>query len=223
LNSTLDLRGSGAGLLTISSGIVGNGGLTTASGSVYVLSGQNSYTGGTTLNGGVLRLASLNALPASGQITFNGGTLALNNQDLTHNAQEPGALTLNASSSILLDPANTTDHGVIRFTAATWVGGTLSIFGWTGAAGGPGSDDRIYLQSNPGPNFLQHVDFYSGTSGGLISHGAQLGTASPEGYMELEPIATPEPTNIALVLFGSGFAIVQFARRQRGSRNLGKL
>ncbi len=60
--------------LTISSGLSGAGQSLTVSGSgTVILSGANSYTGGTSVNGGILTIASAAALPGSGVITIGGG------------------------------------------------------------------------------------------------------------------------------------------------------
>jgi len=61
------------------SGIVSNGGVTIAAtpgstGSI-VLSGVNTYTGGTNIDGGILTINNANALSSAGTISFGGGTL----------------------------------------------------------------------------------------------------------------------------------------------------
>jgi fibronectin-binding autotransporter adhesin len=42
-----------------------------------VLSGSNTYSGGTAMESGILKIASTNAL-GTGQLTLSGGTLVLN-------------------------------------------------------------------------------------------------------------------------------------------------
>ncbi len=70
-SSSFDLRNG-----TITAKLSGAGTLTKNTSGTVVLSGSNSYTGGTTINGGVLQFAASTALPASGNITINtGGTL----------------------------------------------------------------------------------------------------------------------------------------------------
>ena len=81
--AVLNLIGSGS---TTFSGTIQNGAGTIAlvkSGNgVQVLSGTNTYSGGTTVSGGTLQLAGGNAL-GSGGLTANGGLLDLNGHDLT--------------------------------------------------------------------------------------------------------------------------------------------
>jgi autotransporter-associated beta strand protein len=70
-SSSFDLRNG-----TITAKLGGAGTLTKSTSGTVVLSGSNSYTGGTTINGGALQFAASTALPASGNITINtGGTL----------------------------------------------------------------------------------------------------------------------------------------------------
>jgi len=82
VGGTVDL-GSGAvtatpasGSQTYSGAIVGTGSLTKAGAGSLTLAGANEYTGGTTLNAGVLIAGHQNALGTSGTINFAGGTLA---------------------------------------------------------------------------------------------------------------------------------------------------
>ena len=60
---------------TISANLGGSGGLNKTAGGSVLLSGNNSYTGGTTVGGGVLQLGSTLALPSTGSLTVNSGTL----------------------------------------------------------------------------------------------------------------------------------------------------
>ena len=82
---TLTLNGSGTGGTTIG-GIISNGGATGTTAlivnrpnGVATLSAANTFTGGTTLTSGTLRLSGLGTLGGtSGALTVNGGTLDLN-------------------------------------------------------------------------------------------------------------------------------------------------
>ena len=60
---------------TYAGGISGSGGVTKSGAGLLTFSGSNSYAGDTTLAGGTLALASANALPSSGTVTFTGGAL----------------------------------------------------------------------------------------------------------------------------------------------------
>jgi autotransporter-associated beta strand protein len=71
--STIDTNGLGA---TFSGVLSGGGALAKAGAGTLVLSGANSYTGGTFLNGGVINVSADNNLgDSTGGLTLNGGTL----------------------------------------------------------------------------------------------------------------------------------------------------
>ena len=75
-SQNVDLTVGGNGVATTYSGILsGDGSLTKAGAGTLTLSGNNSYTGGTTLGAGTLSLGGANAIGTSGTITFSGGTL----------------------------------------------------------------------------------------------------------------------------------------------------
>lgn len=62
---------------TIATGVTGSGAVSKTGAGTIVLSGSNTYTGGTFLNAGTLSVSSDSNLgAASGDLTFNGGTLA---------------------------------------------------------------------------------------------------------------------------------------------------
>jgi fibronectin-binding autotransporter adhesin len=64
--------------LTISGAIGGPGGLTQSGSGALILSGPNTYSGGTTVNGGALEFVSASAVPSLGSINLSAGvTLVL--------------------------------------------------------------------------------------------------------------------------------------------------
>lgn len=83
-NTTIDVAADSAVLFEKGAVIVGAGSLTKAGDGVLTLSGgNNNYTGGTTVEGGTLRAGGAGTLVANTAYTVNGGTLDLNNFDLT--------------------------------------------------------------------------------------------------------------------------------------------
>ncbi|GAA0397473.1 autotransporter domain-containing protein [Brevundimonas terrae] len=67
---------------TIAASISGTGGITKTQGGTLILSGTNSYSGGTTLLGGMIAVTQdANLGAASGELTFNGGALQINGTD----------------------------------------------------------------------------------------------------------------------------------------------
>jgi len=73
-----------AGTATQKGMLTGSGSIIKSGAGTLILSGNNTYSGETTLAGGTLRLASANAIGTSGLVLFEGGTLqfsAANNTD----------------------------------------------------------------------------------------------------------------------------------------------
>ncbi|MGW6778656.1 autotransporter outer membrane beta-barrel domain-containing protein [Brucella pseudogrignonensis] len=127
---------AGAGMTaTIRSTIIGDGQLVKSDAGILVLSGNNSYTGGTSINGGTLRISSDGNLGnASGGLNFNGGTL--NTTASLTSARSVtltggGTLSTNASTVLTLTGAIT---GAGTLTKAGT--GTLILTGTAAHAGG---------------------------------------------------------------------------------------
>jgi autotransporter-associated beta strand protein len=126
-NSTNDYNFSG-------SSIGGAASLTKSGSMMLTLSSANSYSGGTVLNAGTLKLSHVAALGAVGQtLTLNGGTLALG-VDSPANSYN---VTLYGSSTVLLDRATsgaaiTNTFGFLSFSNSS----TLSVSGGTNVSSG---------------------------------------------------------------------------------------
>ncbi|WP_037504529.1 autotransporter outer membrane beta-barrel domain-containing protein [Sphingopyxis sp. MWB1] len=162
--------GSRAGaeyLATIDSEVIGTGQLVKADGGTLVLTGDNSYSGGTAINGGVVRVASnANLGDLAGGLSFDGGTLQT---------------TADMQSDRAIDLAGT---GGFRTDAGT----TLTLGGSMGGAGGftKSGDGTLVLagsgsyagasQVNAGSLFVNGD--YSGANGAMtVATGASLGGA----------------------------------------------
>jgi len=186
-----------ANTLTAGGIISGSGFSLTKSGAgTLALSGNNTYTGGTTLSQGILQLAANNVIPDSGTFAFAGGTLAANNKTDTI-----GALSLTANSTLNL--VNDATHSDLHFASGTGSSGvTLTINGWTGTAGG-GTGDRIFLDSGTGATqLLQDITFTGFTPGAIRLASGEI-------------VPVPEPINVALGAFGVILAGIGLARRFR--------
>jgi fibronectin-binding autotransporter adhesin len=85
--------GSG-GTMTVTGNISGPGSLRKTDLGTLIVTGSNSYTGGTTIAGGTLQLGNSGALPSGGPVTITNGTL-----DLSGFNQTIGALTLGPATS----------------------------------------------------------------------------------------------------------------------------
>ena len=98
-NSELVVNQTGAGTLTVSAAIVNGNGVSTLTKTgrgTLVLSGTNTYSGATVLNGGTLKTASPSALPAATTLTTATGTTL----DLFGNNVTVTNLTGNAAANI---------------------------------------------------------------------------------------------------------------------------
>jgi fibronectin-binding autotransporter adhesin len=119
-----DLTVGGAGHVAISSVISAAGGLIKAGAGTLTLTATNSYTGGTTINGGTLALGVNNSLSSATAVTINNTTLAAG----ANTTNSVGTLdvvgdnaTINLGSGAVLAVADS--------RAIDWTGGTLNIAG----------------------------------------------------------------------------------------------
>jgi fibronectin-binding autotransporter adhesin len=122
-NATLTVNNSSPN--TFSGSITGSLGLTLAGTSSLVLSGANSYSGLTSLNGGVLKISATNNLgnsAATNSISFNGGTL-----ESTANTYDLGA---NRAIALAGNGTIQTDSGAALTVSGNITGNnTLSVTG----------------------------------------------------------------------------------------------
>ena len=91
---------SNTGARSFSGPISGSGSFVKQSAGTLTLSGSNSYTGNTTLGGGILATNSATALGNGGAIAFTGGTLQLTSANA---GQDFGARIKNSTAAIVLD------------------------------------------------------------------------------------------------------------------------
>ncbi|MFZ4704656.1 MAG: beta strand repeat-containing protein, partial [Bacteroidales bacterium] len=122
------------------SGVIQNGSATSVSFSkagagILTLSGNNAYTGTTTINAGAIQLGAADVLP-NYAITLNGGTLSTGSG--AGFSETIGAITLSATSTIALGTGVHT-LTIANSSTATWGAFTLNINGWTGLGGAGGT------------------------------------------------------------------------------------
>lgn len=129
----------GSGTLTVGNttntnfggNISGTGGLTKVGTGTLTISGNNGYSGTTTISAGRLEYNSNAAMALGSNISLGGGTLAVGN---TPTALSAGTLSMTSSSTI--DLGGGTNSYSINFSG---VGapftGTLTISNWSGLAG----------------------------------------------------------------------------------------
>ncbi|WP_266171108.1 autotransporter outer membrane beta-barrel domain-containing protein [Dyella subtropica] len=121
--------------LTLNGVVGGNGGLAKAGAGALVLSKANTYTGGTTINAGELRIASDTSLgAAAGGVAFTGGTL-----HTTTDITTSRAMNLSGTATFLTEAGTTLtlDGPVTGSGSMTKAGdGTLVLGGGSGYTGG---------------------------------------------------------------------------------------
>jgi autotransporter-associated beta strand protein len=129
-NGTNLLTLSGTGLLGTISGVIGNGsGAVTKTGTgTWTLSGANTYTGGTNINGGTLVISNASALGSSGTISFGGGTLKYNG--ITTDLSSRFSTAASQQYRIDTNSQNVTFASALTSSGATLAksgGGTLTL------------------------------------------------------------------------------------------------
>lgn len=181
----------------------------------WVLTGRNTYTGGTTIREGTLRLGAANVLADAGAISLSGGTLAVGYNDTV------GALTVASPSTLALDNRTFSliftgiDGSYPAFPTSAW----LTVTGWQGVPEQTGSRGKI-LFSNLGSDPNQaYANFLSGVQFSGYSQGEAQFIASTGGRYELVPTPVPEPLGV-IGIAAVGLA-VGFRRRLLGKHHRG--
>jgi autotransporter-associated beta strand protein len=197
-----------------------------------ILTGANTYSGATTVNGGTLTVAGGpgGGLISTSSIAVNsGGTLLLGASDQINNAAPItlaggtfakanfsegsasgpglGALTLTATGSKI--DFGTGTVGVVTFASFSPGAFTLSIDNWTGtvAASGGITTDRLIFASDQSGNLNNF--WFTGYAPGALEF------ALPGGYYEVTPAAIPETSTWVTAALALGAAGFQFFRRRR--------
>ncbi len=174
-----------------------------------IVSGANTYSGGTSLMAGTLQLGAANALPSTGNFDFSGGVLAANDQTASI-----GPLSLAGNAALQLGTA-TARQDIVFASAAPYVSGTLNINGWDGAAGGVNYDRLIFTADPTASGILDHIQFNGYPVGALWL--AASGEIVPVPASVTAPTAIPtlSPIGVAMLLLLLGGAAFFQTTRQR--------
>ena len=201
-NRVLTLTGTNTGLNTLAASIADSGtgtvALVKSGAGTWVLTGSNSYSGGTQINAGVLNLGNANAIGTTGTISFGGGTLQFsgsNSADYSSRFSNAATQAFNLDTngqSVTLANALTSSGGSLTkagagtlvlaansaYTGATSItGGTLQI-GNSGTTGSIATTSSVSISSgatlafsrtdNQGGNFTKVI---SGAGGLALNSG----------------------------------------------------
>ena len=226
--------GTAAGIhttATIASVIAGSGGIDKTDFGTLVLTGANTYTGGTLVSGGVLSVSADNALgTAAGSVTLNGGTLrttaamtsarninvvsgggmldlGANAVTLSGTLGGSGALIINSSNILTLSGNSATRAGATRLATGTMalsgsLGGTLTVA--SGATlTGTGTTGNLIVEGTVSP----------GNSPGILTVNGNLTFATGSTYqVELAASGPSDRINVSgtATLTGGRVAITAF-------------
>jgi autotransporter-associated beta strand protein len=162
-----------------SGSIAGAASLTMNGGSTLTISNANSFVGGTTINGGVLRLANGSAL-GNGPLTLGGGILDLNSNNLSVQTLSGVAGTI-ITNTYVTGTANTKTLTVNQYGSNTFAGLIKKSIGTT-------TNDIALVKNGPGYLTLGGVNTYTG--GTTVNAGTlEVTNAKPNSYETAYTIA----------------------------------
>ena|GEM_PF-668899 len=174
-NGSLVVNRSGS--VSLSNVISGSGSLTQAGSGTLILSGANTYTGGTTVSTGTLQLGADNAL--AGGVTIGSGAIF----DLNGHAQSLS--TLSGAGSVALGGGSLTLTGTNSLTNAINGSGTVKVAGSLNVGGTIGSATTTVVSGGV-LSGTGTVSSLSVQSGGTLSPGTGgVGTLAVSGDLTL--------------------------------------
>lgn len=206
LNKSATFTAVSGGTVTFSGIISGSGfGITKTDAGTVTLSRSNTYTGGTAISAGTLKLGTNNAMPSAGALTLNGGIFS--SQGFSNTV---GALTLQTSSAIVLG----TNTATLTFASGSYTAGTLTISNWTGTAGQSGTANKIFITAAPSTTFLTNINF-AGYQAGAVRLGT--GEIVPSGALTATKLAITSVNGGSNPTAGTGFNVVVQAQDNGGT------
>lgn len=186
--------GTGAGTITLGGGITSGVGGITMNGSYTVnMTGNNTYTGATTVASGTLALGSANRIADTSNLVMSGGTFATGGFNETM-----GTLTLSTANSIIDLGAGASALVFADSSGVTW-GSSISLSFVNFDAG----VDSIRIGTTAGG--------LTETQIGQITINGSAATIDANGFLAIA--AVPEPSSYAAILGALALAGVVVKRR----------
>ena len=244
-SNTLTVGIAGGPDTTFAGSITGAGSLIKDTNSKQVLSGNNDYTGTTTVSAGTLEVTG--SLSGTTAVTVNtSGTLLLNsaaspiiNTAATMTVGDSGTVKIDDSrsttsqtfASLTLTHTPILDFGTgssnaMTFSSLTFTATKLSVYNWSGSAYGAGVADGGNLTDGQDRLLFNADTIFTGTSDNRIEFFSDNGITSlgfgqevaftAGGLYELVPItAVPEPATTALIGSIALCALIGYRERRR--------
>jgi len=210
---------------TLSGAVSGLRGFVKAGSGSLVLSGNNTYSGGTAINAGTLQIGHANGLGTSGNVTFGGGTLQYGSgitSDISSRIKNSGSAVVidtnsqNITYSSAIDSTNTsgltkTGAGTLIFTATNSYTGVTTISAGTLQIGNGNSTGSLSSASNisnsgnllfnitgPNTNFSNIISGTGGVTKGGNNYVTLSGSNSYSGITNL---------NLSILIVGNNQAL----------------
>ena len=174
--------------VTLASVLSGTGGITKSGNGVLTLSGTNTYSGATTLNGGTLSLSGGSAIADAGAVIVNtGATLHVASAETVGSVNGVGNITLD--DTLTTGGANTDDTigGVIGGTGALTKSGTgtLTLSGVNTYSGGTTLSGGILAVTGD-----THTSAFAVNNGATLSGSGTVGSTTVASGGTLYPSST---------------------------------
>jgi autotransporter-associated beta strand protein len=197
LGSAILTTGNDGISTTFSGAIGGTGGLTKIGSGVLTLSGSNSYSGGTTINGGTLAVSADSNLGNSlGSLAFGGGTLQFlsgftSNRAVTLNSGG-GTFDTNGNNSTLGGTISGSGGltkigaGALTLTGANTYSGATSVNAGTLFVNGSIANSAVTVNSGATLAGIGTVGATTINSGGMFAPGTSPGTMTVQGNLAFQ-------------------------------------
>lgn len=143
----LTLKGTGSGLVDITTIISGTGGIVINGSAPFALRGNNTFSGGTTVNSGTLRLGSSGTVLGTGSLTINNGKVSM-----ISTGMRAFAAPVNVGTGAVATFGDAVNTGALTFSGPTVTGANATIVSASNVAfaGAFSAGDNLTLSPGSG-------------------------------------------------------------------------